>query len=472
MGQEIELARFGRAEFAAFEEHLRQETELLQRWFEEGAFSNRTGRGGFELEAWLVDRDGYPAGINQTYLQRLDNPLVVAELATFNVELNSTPLKLQGDALSRMAQELEATWVNCNRVAEELGARLAMVGILPTVSERQLNLAHMSPLRRYRALNEQILRLRAGCPIELDIRGVDRLRLRHRDVMLESAATSFQIHLKVGAAESARVYNVSKMISAPMVATCANSPYLFGHQLWEETRIPLFEQAVSVGVSDLTKRVSFGIRYAQGSLVECFQANLARYPVLLPQVMEEPAERLAHLRLHNGTIWRWNRPLIGFDRDGTPHLRVEHRVVPAGPTVTDSIANAALYFGLVRALVDWPEPPETRLPFEQARSNFYAAAREGLAARVLWLDRRRVGLEELLLGELLPMARRGLARLGVEPDEIAVWLGVIEARVRTGRTGAAWQRAFVNAYGADMQTLTQAYLEHQGRGAPVHEWPV
>ena len=472
MGQEIADSHFRRQDFDAFDERLRRETSLLEEWFRDGVFSDSADKGGFELEAWLVDRRGCPASINQAYLERLDNPLVVSELATFNVELNSTPLSLEGDAFSRMAQELESNWVNCNRVAEEFDARMAMVGILPTVGLEQLNLQHMSPLQRFRALNEQILRQRSGRPIELHISGRNRLDLQHRDVMLESAATSFQIHLKVAPAEAVRVYNASKVLSAPMVAACANSPFLFGCDLWDETRIPLFEQAVDVGATDAAKRVGFGIRYAEESMVECFQANLQRYPVLLPQLMDDPPERMSHLRLHNGTIWRWNRPLIGFDDDGRPHLRIEHRVVPSGPSVVDSIANAALYFGAVRALADQPEPAERHLRFGQARANFYAAARDGLDAEILWLDERRITLLELLELELLPLARSGLQSLGIDWDEIDTWLGVIEGRVRSGRTGAAWQRAYVQRHGADMEALTQAYLAQQATGAPVHEWRI
>ncbi len=470
MGQEIADSRFTQQDFDAFQERLRAETALLETWFREGAFSDISGKGGFELEAWLVDARAQPAGINQSYLERLDNPLVVEELATFNVELNSTPLALEGDALSRMAQELESTWVNCNRVAEELGARLAMIGILPTLDRDRLNLSSMSPLQRYRALNDQVLRQRAGRPIELNISGHDRLQVQHEDVMLESATTSFQIHLQAPPQRLLHLYNASKILAAPMVAACANSPFLFGKDLWDETRIPLFEQAVAVGRSDLSKRVSFGIRYAEQSLLECFEANLVRYPVLLPHLMDEPLEQLAHLRLHNGTIWRWNRPLVGFDGDGTPHLRLEHRVVPSGPSVPDSIANAALYFGAVEALVEEAEPVVQRLDYDRARANFYAAARDGLAAEVVWLDRRRVRLDQLLLQEILPKARSGLAHLGVDADEASHWLGIVEQRVRKGRTGAAWQRASARRHGGDLQAMTQEYLAQQASGIPVHEW--
>ncbi len=472
MGEEITHSHFEAADFEAFGECLRDETALLNRWFREGAFRETPNVGGFELEAWLIDAEARPASIIEPFLDALNDPLVVPELATFNVELNSSPRPLREKALSEMASELETTWSHCNRVAADFDARLAMVGILPSLERSALTLANMSPRQRYRALNEQILRLRNGQPLRLDIKGRDRIEIEHRDVMLESAATSFQIHLKVNAGQAVRIYNASKILSAPMVAVTANSPYLFGHDLWNETRIPLFEQSVAVGSSDLTKRVSFGIRYAWDSIMECFDANLDRYPVLLPRVMEAPQEQLAHLRLHNGTIWRWNRPLIGFDADGSPHLRIEHRVVPSGPSVPDVIANAAFYYGAVCALAREPTPPEKRLTFERARANFYRAARDGLETDLMWMDGKEIGMRELLRGILLPQARDGLTRLGLDADEIDHWLHIVEARVANGQTGAVWQRASVERRSLDMQDLTRLYLERQASGRPVHEWEI
>jgi gamma-glutamyl:cysteine ligase YbdK (ATP-grasp superfamily) len=215
--------------------------------------------------------------------------------------------------------------------------------------------------------------------------------------------------------------------------------------------------------------VTLGLRYVD-SIIECFHANIDRFPPLLPQVMNEPPERLAHLRLHNGTVWRWNRPLIGFDDNGSPHLRIEHRVVPAGPTVADSIANAALYFGAVQSLAAEIERPERRLPFAVAKTNFYSAARDGLAAEVEWLDGHRASLRRVLLDELLPRARQGLLDLDIDVSEADLWLGIIEGRLRTGQTGAAWQREWVKHEGADFEALTAAYLERQQSGRPVHEW--
>lgn len=472
MGQEIDAFHFTSADFDAFETRLRQETTLLESWFRDHVFASTHKVGGFELEAYLVAADLGPAPIAESFLARLADPLVVPELATFNAEINGTPQPLRGDALSRLAAGLEATWKGCAQAAAGLRARLAMIGILPTVRPEHLDMAHMSPLKRYRALNEQILQLRRRRPFTLEIRGKDRLFLERRDVMMESVATSFQLHLQVNAQEAARVYNWSKVLAAPMVAVSANSPFLFGRELWAESRIPLFEQAFSVGGPFFRERTTFGLRYVEDSVLECFRANLERFPALLPQVMDEPPERLAHLRLHNGTIWRWNRPLIGFGADGTPHLRIEHRVMPAGPTIADAIANAALYFGAAQSFAGEMAHPRQRLPFSIAKGNFYQAAREGLAAEVEWLDGRSTTLHQVLADDLLPRAEQGLTELGIDRAERDRWLGIIADRLRTRQTGAAWQRAWVGRHGRDLKALTAAYLDHQESGLPVHQWPL
>ncbi|RKT43368.1 glutamate--cysteine ligase [Thiocapsa rosea] len=470
MGQEIAEAHFTQQDFVEFTARLREETALLKHWLASDRFETAEPTAGFELETWLVDPRLDPAPEVESLLAGLNDPLVVAELATFNAEINGSPLPLTGNCLSRFATELTATLQRCDRVAQTLGTRLLTIGILPTVRPQHLSLGAMTPRQRYRALNDQIFALRHDRPLKLEIAGRDRLTLEWHDVMLEAAATSFQIHLKVTPGEAARVYNASKIISGPMVAIAANSPYLFGHDLWDETRIPLFEQAVSPGGPILQERVSFGFRYAERSIMETFRANLDRYPVLLPHLMDEEPQALAHLRLHNGTIWRWNRPLLGFDAARRPHLRIEHRVVPAGPTVSDMVANAALYLGAVRDLAGQSEPLESRIPFLQTRAAFYACAREGLDAEIPWLDGAILPVARVLREDLLPRARRGLLAAGIDPPEIAHWLGIVERRLETRRTGARWQRAWVARHGPDMAGLTAAYLEQQDTGRPVHEW--
>ncbi len=476
MGQEISQCQFTRRDFRRFRLRLRQETAALADWFREGRFAPAGGIGGFEIEAWLVDRQGQPAPLNQRFLERLGDPLVVPELSVFNIELNTPPLSLRGGALRRMHANLEELWQRCQRVAADLGATVALIGILPTLRDPDLTLDHMSDQKRYRAINDQILQRRRGRPMQLAIQGVETLRLSHADVMLEAAATSFQTHLQVEAAGAAAFFNAALMLSAPMVGVAANSPLLFGKRLWEETRIPLFEQGVALagGVranDPRHRRVTFGDDYIRVSLLELFAENLAHYPPLLPvELSEEPAERLPHLRLHNGTIWRWNRPLLGFEADGTPHLRIEHRVMPAGPSIPDTIANAALYYGLAHELARTVPPSGPPLDFALSRSNFYSAARDGLRAEVVWLGGRRLPLRQLLLEELLPLARRGLEALELDAADVTLYLDIIAARVISGRTGADWQTRFLAQHGPDLATLTLAYLDRQRSGRPVHEW--
>lgn len=474
MGQEISQTLFAGQDYTEYDRRLRQETDLLSAWLGAGRFSFRGEVGGYELECWLLDHNYSPAPINQAYLARLNNPLVVPELSRFNVELNGAPQPLLGMALADMRSELQGTWDHCQEVAHEMDSVLMMIGILPSIRQQDLCLANMADVRRYRALNEQMLARRAGRPLHIAIEGRQRLDLVHPDVMLEAATTSFQLHFQTSQTEAVRYFNASLIAAGPLLASAVNSPYLFDHDLWDETRIPLFEQAVDggEGADASARRVDFGPGYARDSLFECFADNLNRYPVLLPLLMDTPAERFAHLRLHNGTIWRWVRPLIGFDPDGTPHLRVEQRVLPAGPTIADMLANAALYFGLVRFLARLNDAPEKGLPFEQARENFYAAASCGLKAELHWLGGGRVKARTLLLEEILPMARQGLRMLALDQNDIDTALDILQARITSGQTGAAWQRAYRKRHQADSLHLVVAYLEQQRSGAPVHEWDV
>jgi gamma-glutamyl:cysteine ligase YbdK (ATP-grasp superfamily) len=470
MGQAISHSRFTAADFSEFQHRLEQETRLLERLFAENQLAMGPKEVGIELETYLIDAQADPADAIEPILQRLDDPLVVAELAQFNLELNTAPRLLGGDVLSQLARELDARIDHCHQAATQASARVLAIGILPTLRPEHLALARMTQRKRFQALNEQIFSLRGDQPIRIHIRGEEQVQFAQPNVMLEAAATAFQIHIKLTAAESARYYNAAKILSAPMVALGANAPHLFGRELWAESRIPLFEQSVAVGGPELQERFGFGVRYAKGSVMECFRANVSRYAVLLPELLDEPPEALAHLRLHNGTIWRWNRPIIGFEPDGTAHLRLEHRVLSAGPTVTDHLANTAFFLGALHHLATTEPPPEERLHFWQAKRNFYQAARDGLSARLIWKDGRNLAAARLIEDELLPLARTGLKTLGIDREEIRHWLDIIAARARSGRTGAAWQCAWVARHGPHWNALTEAYLIRQKRGHPVHEW--
>jgi hypothetical protein len=472
MGQEIDQLQFTQVDFDRFRSRLEEETRLLGSLISGGAMDNEGYSVGFEVEAWLVDHNLFPAPINETYLARMADPLVVPELSRFNVELNGTPQSLGPGALARLEEELAGTWHRCMKVAHDLDASLVMTGILPTVRESELTLANMSAMKRYVALNEQVLKRRSGRPLHISIEGQDRLDIAHGDVMLEAATTSLQIHLQVPAEQAARYYNASLILSAPMVAVGSNSPLLFGRRLWDETRIPLFEQAVEPEALDGTRygRVSFGAGYADRSLMGLFHENVEHHAVLLPILFDCKADRFAHLRLHNGTIWRWNRPLVGISGNGRTHLRIEHRVLPSGPSIIDMLANIALFVGLAAEMAGRASPPEEHLSFEAARANFYAAARSGLNAQLAWLDGKSAEAGELLSRELLPLAGRGLEQAGLEDSEIERYLGVIEARLRLRQNGAVWYRRRFEACDGDVFRLAAAYLEYQRGEAPVHEW--
>ena len=480
MGTEIQATQFGPQDEAQFRERLRDETRHLMGLFRDGAFDDDGDTFGIELEAWLVDRDFLPAPVNERFLEAVNDPTVVPELSQYNFEINVPPSAAGPHFLSELEESLAYTWRKCCGHAEDLDACAVMIGIMPTVRDDMLRAEFISPLNRYAALNDRILEMRRGQPLRLSIvgDGEERLESVHGDVLIEAAATSLQIHIKTRPDEAVRYFNSAMIASAPVVAAAANSPFLFGKDLWDETRIPLFEQAVHINsYRDLEGnqigRVKFGEGYCRNSLLELFLENMDRYPPLLPMVEEADIGWLQHLRLQNGTIWRWNRPIIGVGPRGRYHLRVEHRVAAAGPTVTDTIANTALSIGLINHLAQCEAAPEASLSCTQARANFYAAAKHGMRARIEWLDGRTHDLQHLLLDTLIPQAEKALLRLGVSAPEVEHYLrDVIHQRVLTGRGGAAYQRSFVSVHGRDFQALVQAYAANMSRNMPVHLWHV
>ena len=477
MGEEIDKIDFSEEDFHQYQKCLTNETQLLSEWFSTNQLSEKSDMAGFELEVWIVDKNFNPLPINETYLNKLNDDWVSPELSRFNIELNGLPENLEGKSLSRLQTSLEQSWQHCYAVAEEFDASLVMIGTLPSVQEEQLVLENMSKMKRYLALNEQVFRHRKGRPLELDIHGHEHLKTTHYDVMLESATTSFQLHWQIPLDKAVRAYNASIIASAATVAVSANSPFLFGKDLWDETRIPLFEQSVQVGGFDSaafgpTRRVGFGSGYARHSLMELFQENIEHYPILLPIKYSASPEEMKSLRLHNGTIWRWNRPLIGYDEDNTPHVRIEHRVISAGPTVIDGIANAAFYYGLAHYLTNLEVAPEQDLPFATARDNFYAAAKKSLNANVTWMGEKKGRMKQLLQQQLIPAAEKGLHGLGIDAGDIKMYMDIICRRVETGQHGAAWQRQYFQKHQCDMSTLTAAYAKCQQTGEPVHNWPL
>ena len=469
VGEEIRTRNFTRSDFEEFRERLKEETSLLRYLIENRGLSEREFVAGFELEAWLLDSDGNAHPENEIFLKRLKHGLVVPELAKFNIELNGSPTSLQGKAFSRLHDELGATWTKCVNCAHMLGLNLLQIGILPTIAAEDLQAENMSGLTRFAALNEQVLLRRDNQPFRIDINGVERLRRTHPSVLIESAATSFQVHLQVQPDTAAALYNSAVLASAACVGVATNSPLFLGKQLWMETRIPVFEQSVDVGSDDF-KHVTFGSGYVRNSLFEVFEENLTHYDPLIPQVDDVAPGRFAHLRLHNGTVWRWNRPLVGFDYDGVPHLRLEHRVIPAGPSLIDNIANAAFFYGLVLNYAQEIDALTDEIPFEKAKRNFYRAARHGLDAQVYWRHGESVELRELLLTELLPRARLGLLSQKIPEAESHEFLNIVAKRIEERQTGSHWMRAWLQEHGDDHRALVLAYLDRQAEGSPVGQW--
>jgi hypothetical protein len=489
MGRDLDGLRFDREDRQRYREKVKRDLEVLRGMLDAGWFERGRKLVGVEVEFYVVDDDGVPMMINEPLLERIESSDFQTELAQFNIEFNLAPHKLSGSVFSEIEEELESSFGHAQRRARELGAHVMMIGILPTVEDLHVTIQSLSTNRRYHLLNEQVLEAR-GEDVQLDISGEERLTLHAPSIALEAAATSVQLHLQVSADGFARTYNAAQAVAAAQVAMGANSPFLLGKQLWQETRIALFEQIIDTRTEELAAqgvrpRVWFGEGWVN-SVMDLFEENVRYFPALLPIVEDEEPEELVEegsiphlpeLVLHNGTIWRWNRPVYGVAR-GKPHLRVENRVLPAGPTVVDTVANAAFYIGMVRGVAELDEPIHHRLPFELAARSFRSAARDGIDAEVHWPDRGTSRATDLVLDTLLPLAHRGLDAWGVDPRQRDHYLDIIEQRARLGRNGASWQ---VDAYdalreqrgldrAAALVEVTRYYIEAMRANVPVHTW--
>lgn len=461
-----------------FLKHLREETRLVSRWFKNDQLERcNPPLIGAEVEAWLVDENYIPCPDNQRFLEAADHDSLDSEIAQFNFELNLDPVVLEKRCFSDLLARMKSLWGHCANTAKSHDQRALMIGMPPTLREGMLSPDTMTPSDRYKTLNDRVMGLREGRPLNYSFDGREELELVHDHLMLEGACTSLQTHMMLDPDRQARQFNAAIIASAPVLAASANSPFLFGRRLWEETRIPAFEQAIPMrhyrdrsgrGVS----RVTFGTGYIRDSIMELFLDNLDGYPPLLPVIEDEPAEKLWHFKLQNGTIWRWNRPILDTNASGTPHIRLENRITPAGPTSQDMVANAAFLIGLIQHLSTQKDAPETRLDFETARSNFYACAKHGFGANITWLDGQSGNAQELVNGTLCKQAHDGLIEIGVDALEARIFIDIIRRRSKSGLNGAAWQRSWVNCHGRDFQGLTKAYLEHQDKGLPVHTWTV
>jgi hypothetical protein len=489
MGEEVAQQEFSREDRTRYREKVRRCLDVFARMLRESRFDADYPMTGLEIELNLVDDAGDPALKNLEALEAIADPDFQTELGQFNLEINVPPKQLKDRGFTEFEQGVRHSLNDAETKASKVGAHLVMIGILPTLSAGHMSPASLSPNPRYQLLSDQILASR-GEDIVIDIGGPERLRTTADSIIPEAACTSTQLHIQVSPEDFAAYWNASQAISGVQLAIGANSPFLLGRELWRETRIALFEQATDTRSEELKTqgvrpRVWFGERWIN-SIFDLFEENVRYFPALLPIIEDEdPLEQLeagqtpsrAELRLHNGTIYRWNRPVYDVV-DGTPHLRVENRVLPAGPTVADTMANAAFYFGLVRTLAEHERPLWSQMSFSAAEENFHVAARQGIDAHVYWPGLGQVPATELVLRRLLPMARAGLDSWGVLSEESDRLLGIIEQRCLSGQNGASWfvDRFHERAGDGDSDRLAalrdtlNEYRSHMHTNDPVHGW--
>ncbi|MEU7296670.1 glutamate--cysteine ligase [Streptomyces exfoliatus] len=496
MGEKVAADGFGPSDRQQYRRKLQQCLAGLARLLAEKRFDRPRNLMGVEIELNLAGADGLPRMLNGPVLEKIASPDFQTELGMFNLEVNIAPHQLGGRVFDRLAEEIGTGIGYADRKAAELDAGVVMIGILPTLTQDDLVFENLSAADRYTLLNDQILAAR-GEDFTLDIHGVERLLCTSESIVPEAACTSVQLHLQVTPARFAAVWNASQAVAGVQIALGANAPFVFGRELWRESRPPLFQQATDTRPPELQSqgvrpRTWFGERWVD-SVYDLFEENLRYFPALLPICDEEDpllvldeggVPRLQELVLHNGTVYRWNRPVYGWV-DGVPHLRVENRVLPAGPTVTDVIANAAFYYGLVRSLADDPRPIWKRMTFEDAEANFDTACRHGIEAELRWPRSGRTGgiatvpAVRLVLDELLPLAAAGLDAWHIEPADRDFYLGVIEQRCLRRVNGASWQADTFHLAlesGLDrpaaLAATTRRYRTLMHAGEPVHTWPV
>ncbi|MGC4152635.1 MAG: glutamate--cysteine ligase [Propionicimonas sp.] len=492
MGRELESATFTREQRQLYRDKVKSCLDVFEQMLATRSFEFDEPMIGMEIELNLVDSDYQPKLDNAEVLAAIADPEYQTELAQFNIEFNVAPRPIGDASVIELEESLRASLNEAERRCSQVGAHIVMIGILPTVMPETFEGDWMSANARYQALNDAFLAAR-GENIHLDIAGRsgDHLQSYADSLAPESACTSMQLHLQVRPYEFAPYWNAAQVLAGAQLALGANSPYFMGHELWAETRIELFTQAADTRPEELRNqgvrpRVFFGDRWIT-SIFDLFEENALYFPALLPELDEEDpqeafnagrAPKLAEMRLHNGTIYRWNRPIYDIVA-GRPHLRVENRVLPAGPTIVDTLANAAFYYGAVRALVADDRPVWSRMSFATAQENFLAGARDGIDALQFWPGRRELPASELVLRELLPMAHEGLDAWGVASSVSDRLLDVIEGRCLTGQNGADWQMKTVRAFEARGLTRPEAlremvalYSANMHSNEPVHTWEV
>ena len=486
MGKQFKADQLTNNNHQMFDQRVLAQLERLKGLIQHPGFSEGPTTLGAELEMYLVDDQTLlPAGNNLAIIDALSDSRLQPELNQFNLEYNQDPTAAQGRPFSAMHEDFEQFLSRLQRAASTINNLVVPIGILPTLKQSDLKYENMTNLPRYQALQEGLYKLRGG-DFRINIDGKDPLQASCDSVATEGANTSLQIHLKLPAAKFAAYYNAAQLSTPLVLGLAANSPLLFGHQLWQETRIALFKQSIDCRPNLVTEwrqptRVSFGQGWVRQGAYELFAENVGLYPAIMPMVEDEPEDSLKfkELCLHHGTVWPWNRAVYGASPE--PHLRIEFRSLPSGPTVKDMIANAALAIGWAVGLESHVDEILARLPFQYAEHNFYRAAQSGMEAKILWPVATQTTLGEQPLiqvaEKLLPLAHDGLKALGVLADDIDEYLGIIEQRLQSRQNGSCWQLERLNhyrdSYGKDesLKRMLSDYIRHFNDGNPVATWP-
>jgi len=467
------------------------DVRALEKMLADGRMDEGVFRIGAEQEMFLVDSAMRPSPTVLEVLEKAGDDRLTTEIGRFNIEANLTPLEFSGNCLSKLEQELNDVFEVVKRAARGLGDCDAILcGILPTIQKSDLVERNLTPDARYVELNRVLTELHGNERL-IHIKGLDELLVYLKDTFIEFCNTSFQVHLQVGAHDFTRYYNWAQAVTGPILASAVNSPLLLGHRLWQETRLALFQHAVDERSAtqherNRPARVTFGRDWVRGSILELFHEDVARFRVIFTRDLEEdPMESLSAgkipqlnaWRMHNGTIWRWNRACYGI-MNGKPSLRIEARFLPAGPSIADEVANAAFFLGLMMALPEEFGDVTDKLAFDEAKTNFFSAARFGLNSQVVWLDRKSWPAKQLILEELLPRAKRGLEKMNIDAGDIGKYLGILEERVQMERTGSKWMLESLGAMdkrakqNVRMRSLTAAMKINQETGEPIHRWPL
>jgi len=472
----------------AFMSSLLEEVRALDVMLEKGMVESGVSRIGAEQEMFLINSAQKPALTALKVLKRLDDERFTHELGLYNIEANLSVQEFHSDCLSRMEAEAQEVYAKAREAAHHCDSEIALVGILPTLTKENLGLDSMVPTPRYHALNDAIMALR-GDDLQFTINGIDQLMVQHDNLMLEACNTSFQVHFQVSPNDFSRLYNIAQTVTGPLLAAAVNSPILLGKRLWHETRISVFEYSVDARSAThqtrgLKPRVHFGDHWVGESVTEIFKEDIARFRVILTTETEDDplamvaqgiAPKLKALCLHNGTVYRWNRACYGV-HNGIPHLRIENRVIPSGPTVVDEIANTAFFVGMMAGMADKYEDVRELIPFDDVKANFIAAARAGIRAQMNWFGDTHMPARELILDELLPLAEHGLEKYGLDQRDIDKYLGVLRERVSTRRNGARWALESLNnmkgrgTQDQRMRCLVSSMVEQQSTGKQISKW--